>query len=257
MSLNLIDSHAHLNDPAFSHDLPEVMDRLQKAGVAVVINVGYDIKSSREAVVQAHNWPFLKAAVAVHPHDAATFDEESARALRGLALDRQVVAIGETGLDYYRNLSPRKKQEEVFRWHLKLARQLNLPVIVHNREAHQDILRILREEADELPGGVMHCFSGSWETARQCLDLGFYISFAGPVTFKNAVRLREVVTRIPLRRLLIETDAPYLTPEPHRGQRNEPANLRLVAKAVASIRGVAVEEIIETTAANAKALFRL
>lgn len=257
MSLNLIDSHAHLNDPAFSHDLPEVMDRLQKAGVAVVINVGYDLKSSREAVVQAHNWPFLRAAVAIHPHDAATFDEESARVLRGLALDRQVVAIGETGLDYYRNLSPRKKQEEVFRWHLKLARQLNLPVIVHNREAHQDVLRVLREEAYELPGGVMHCFSGSWETARQCLDLGFYISFAGPVTFKNAVRLRELVTRIPLDRLLIETDAPYLTPEPHRGQRNEPANVRLVAEAVASIRGVTVEEIIETTAANARALFRL
>ncbi|MGB9660421.1 MAG: TatD family hydrolase [Moorellaceae bacterium] len=255
--IQLIDSHAHLNDPAFSHDLPEVMERLERAGVSLVINVGYDVKSSREAVAQSHNWPRIKAAVAVHPHDAAAFDEESARVLRGLALDRQVVAIGETGLDYYRNLSPRKKQEEVFRWHLRLARQLNLPVIVHNREAHQDVLRVLREEAHELPGGVMHCFSGSWETARQCLDLGFYISFAGPVTFKNAARLRELVSKIPLDRLLIETDAPYLTPEPYRGQRNEPANVRLVAEAVASIRGLTTEEIMETTSANARALFRL
>jgi len=255
--MELIDSHAHLNDPAFSSDLPEVLGRLKEAGVQAVINVGYDLRSSREAVVQAHNWPFLKAAVAVHPHEAASFDEEGVRVIRALALDRVVVAIGETGLDYYRNLSPRRKQEEVFRWHLNLAKQLNLPVIIHDREAHKDVLRILRQEAAGLPGGVMHCFSGTWEMARSFLDLGFYISLAGSITFKNADNLREVAAKTPLERLLIETDAPYLTPAPYRGQRNEPANLRLVAEGVASARGVPVEEVIEATAHNARTLFRL
>lgn len=257
MPMELIDSHAHLNDPAFSPDLPEVLGRLKEARVQAVINVGYDLRSSREAVVQAHNWPFLKAAVAVHPHEAASFDEEGARVIRALALDRVVVAIGETGLDYYRNLSPRRKQEEVFRWHLNLAKQLNLPVIIHDREAHKDVLRILRQEAIGLPGGVMHCFSGTWEMARSFLDLGFYISLAGSITFKNADNLREVAAKIPLERLLIETDAPYLTPAPYRGQRNEPANLRFVAEGVASARGVPVEEVIEATAHNARTLFRL
>ncbi|HBT46615.1 MAG TPA: hydrolase TatD [Peptococcaceae bacterium] len=257
MTRDIIDSHAHLNDPAFSRDLPEVIARLQEAGVSAVINVGYDVRSSREAVAQAYNWPVLRAAVAVHPHEAATFNEESARVIRSLALDRRVVAIGETGLDYYRNLSPRRQQEEVFRWHLRLAKQLNLPVIIHDRDAHQDVLRILREEGRALRGVVMHCFSGSWEMARQCLDMGFYISLAGPVTFKNAVKVREIAARVPLDRLLVETDAPYLTPEPYRGQRNEPANVCLVVEGVAAARGVAVEEIIEATSNNARQLFRL
>ncbi|CEP67806.1 Uncharacterised deoxyribonuclease TatD-type [Moorella glycerini] len=251
----LIDSHAHLNDPAFGADLAGVLGRLQEAGVVAVINVGYDVSSSRRAVEQAHAWPFIYAAVAVHPHDAATFDAEAANVIGGLARDSRVVAIGETGLDYYRNLSPRQRQQEVFRWHLELARSLRLPVIVHDRDAHGDTLRILNKAGPFPAGGVLHCFSGSWEMAWECLEMGFYISFAGPVTYKNAARLREVAVRVPLERLLIETDCPYLTPEPHRGRRNEPAYLGLVADAIAAARGLAAEAVSEATAANARRLF--
>ncbi|MDN5344109.1 MAG: TatD DNase family protein [Clostridia bacterium] len=251
----LIDSHTHLNDPDLAGDLPAVLARLQEAGVTAVINVGYDVPSSRRAVEQAHAWPFIYAAVAVHPHDAVTFDDEAGATIRGLAGDGRVVAIGETGLDYYRNLSPRQRQEEVFRWHLDLARTLRLPVIIHDRDAHGDTLRILKKAGPLPAGGVLHCFSGSWEMARQCLDLGFYISFAGPVTFKNASKLREIAVRVPLERLLIETDCPYLTPEPHRGRRNEPAYVGLVAAAIAAARGLAPEDIAAATAANARRLF--
>ncbi|QGP92014.1 D-aminoacyl-tRNA deacylase [Neomoorella glycerini] len=251
----LIDSHAHLNDPAFAADLAGVLGRLQEAGVVAVINVGYDVPSSRRAVEQAHRWQFIYAAVAIHPHDAMTFDSEAEAAIRGLAGDSRVVAIGETGLDYYRNLSPRQRQQEVFRWHLELARSLRLPVIVHDRDAHEDTLQILKKAAPLPAGGVLHCFSGSWEMARECLGLGFYISFAGPVSFKNAHKLRAVAARVPLERLLIETDCPYLTPEPHRGRRNEPAYVGLVADAIAAARGLAPEAVSEATAANARRLF--
>ncbi|MEW8958567.1 D-aminoacyl-tRNA deacylase [Moorella humiferrea] len=253
----LIDSHAHLNDPAFAGDLNAVLGRLKEAGVAAVINVGYDVPSSRRAVEQAHTWPFIYAAVAVHPHDAATFDSEAEAVIGGLARDARVVAVGETGLDYYRNLSPRQRQQEVFRWHLDLARTLRLPVIVHDRDAHGDTLRILKKAAPFPAGGVLHCFSGSWEMARECLDMGFYISLAGPVTFKNAARLREIAGRVPMDRLLVETDCPYLTPEPHRGKRNEPAYVKLVVEAVAVARGLPFEAVAEATAANARRLFGL
>ncbi|MDN5326930.1 MAG: TatD DNase family protein [Moorella sp. (in: firmicutes)] len=253
--VELIDSHAHLNDPAFAGDLDQVMTRLEQAGVVGLVNVGYDVPSSRLAVEQAHSRGYIYAAVAVHPHDALNFDEEAAAIIRGLAGDSRVVAIGETGLDYYRNLSPRRRQQEVFHWHLDLARSLRLPVIIHDRDAHEDTLRILQQAAPYPAGGVLHCFSGSWEMARRCLDLGFYISFAGPVTFKNAVKLRAVAARVPLERLLIETDCPYLTPEPHRGQRNEPAYVGLVAAALAAARGQAVEEVMAATTANARKLF--
>ncbi|WP_258361051.1 TatD family hydrolase [Moorella sulfitireducens] len=251
----LIDSHAHINDPAFANDLQAVLTRLQEAGVKAVINVGYDIASSRRAVEQAHGWSFIYAAVAVHPHDAVTFDAEAEAVIGGLARDGRVVAIGETGLDYYRNLSPRQRQQEVFRWHLELARSLRLPVIIHDRDAHGDTLRILKKAGPLPAGGVLHCFSGSWEMARECLEMGFYISLAGPVTFKNATRLREIAVRVPLEQLLIETDCPYLTPEPYRGRRNEPAYVGLVAAAIAAARGLAPEAVGEATAANARRLF--
>lgn len=251
----LIDSHAHLNDPAYQGQLPEVLAGIKQAGVVAVINVGYDLQSSRRAVEQAHSWDFIHAAVGVHPHDAASLDEEVAATIRGLAYDSRVVAIGETGLDYYRNLSPRECQKEAFRWHLNLARELRLPVIIHDRDAHEDTLRVLKKTKLGAAGGVLHCFSGSWEMARACLDLGFYISFAGPVTFKNAVKLREVAKRVPLEWLLVETDSPFLTPEPYRGQRNQPAYVARVAAAIAAIRGLAEEEVRAATTANARRLF--
>lgn len=253
----MIDSHAHLNDPAYQNKLPEIIASCKEAGVIAVINVGYDLESSRRAVEQAHSWDFIHAAVGIHPHDAASFNEEVAATIRGLAYDSRVVAIGETGLDYYRNLSPRQCQQEVFRWHLNLARELRLPVIIHDREAHGDTLRILKKIKPGPAGGVMHCFSGSWEMARDCLDLGLYISFAGPVTFKNATRLREVTKRIPLERLLVETDSPFLSPEPYRGQRNQPAYVDRVIAAIASIRGLAEEEVRAATTANARRLFNI
>ncbi|BCV19996.1 TatD family hydrolase [Moorella sp. Hama-1] len=253
--MTLIDSHAHLNDPAFAGDLDEVMGRLEEAGVVGLVNVGYDVPSSRRAVEQAHSRSYIHAAVAVHPHDALSFDAEAEATIRGLARDGRVVAIGETGLDYYRNLSPRQRQQEVFRWHLELAREWRLPVIIHDRDAHEDTLRILKKAGPLPAGGVLHCFSGSWEMARECLELGFYISFAGPVTFKNAVKQRAIAARVPLERLLIETDCPYLTPEPHRGHRNEPAYVGLVAAALAAARGQTVEEIATATATNARQLF--
>lgn len=251
----MIDSHAHLNDPAYQDDLPEVLGSMVRAGVSAVINVGYDLASSRRAVEQAHEWNFIHAAVGVHPHDAVKFDEEAAATIRGLANDRRVVAIGETGLDYYRNLSPRDCQKEVFYWHLDLARELRLPVIIHDRDAHEDTLRVLKKIKSFPSGGVLHCFSGSWEMARDCLALGFYISFAGPVTYKSAHKLREVAKRVPLERLLVETDSPFLTPEPYRGQRNQPAYVAQVVATIASTRGLTAAEVRAATAANARLLF--
>lgn len=255
--LEMIDSHVHLNDPAFQKDLPEIVGRMAKAGVTGVINVGYDLASSRRAVEQAHSWPVIHAAVGVHPHDAASLNEEVAATIRGLANDSRVVAIGETGLDYYRNLSPRDCQKKTFYWHLNLARELRLPVIIHDREAHQDTLRILKKVKPSPAGGVLHCFSGSWELARDCLALGFHISFAGPVTYKNAHKLREVAKRVPLERLLVETDAPFLTPEPYRGQRNQPGYVERIVATIANIRGLEEEEVRAATAANARRLFRI
>ncbi|MDK2820662.1 MAG: TatD DNase family protein [Clostridia bacterium] len=254
--MEVIDSHAHLNDYAYEVDLPEVLERLKKAGVTEVINVGFDVSSSRRAVEQAHKYEFIHAAVGVHPHDAVKLDKEGQAIIRGLANDRSVVAIGETGLDYYRNLSPRNVQQEVFHWHLGLAHELRLPVIIHDRDAHEDTMKILRKNRSKLSaGGVLHCFSGSWEMARECLDLGLYISFAGPVSFKNAKKLKQVAARVPLDRLLVETDCPYLTPEPHRGTRNEPAYVNFVAEAIGEIKGINPDEIKEATATNARKLF--
>jgi TatD DNase family protein len=169
----------------------------------------------------------------------------------------KVVAIGEIGLDYYWDTSPKDVQHRVFREQIRLARKLGMPIVIHNREAHQDILAILKEEKAAEVGGIMHCFSGSWETAKQCLDMNFYISFGGPVTFKNAKQPKEVLAQVPIDRLLIETDAPYLTPHPHRGKRNETAYVRLVAEAAAEIKGVSLEELAEITTQNAIRLLGL
>lgn len=249
--MRLFDSHAHLNDEQFAADLPAVLASARAAGVETILNVGYDLPASRAAAALAAGRPGLYAAVGIHPHDAAGYDEAAEKELRRLARAEKVVAIGEIGLDYYRELSPRPTQAEAFRRQIRLARALRLPIVVHDREAHEDTLRILREERASEVGGILHCFSGSWEMARQCLDLGFYISLAGPVTFRNAVRPREVARRVPADRLLVETDAPYLAPEPHRGRRNEPAFVALTLRAIAALREVPAEELAEQTYQNA------
>ncbi len=251
------DSHAHLDDRKYDHDRHEMLMRAREKGVSYIVNIGYDIPSSRRSVSLANNYDFIYAAVGIHPHDAAEAGEESLAELRHLAKNPKVVAIGEMGLDYYRNLSPREIQQEIFRRQIRLAIDLRKPVVIHDRDAHGDVMRILKEENAALAGGIMHCFSGSLEMARECLKMGFYISVAGPVTFDNARRLREISVEIPLDRLLIETDAPYLTPEPHRGKRNESAYVVHVAERIAQLRGIPLEEVAEATTANAKRLFRI
>ncbi|MBE3552173.1 MAG: TatD family hydrolase [Kyrpidia tusciae] len=255
--MRLFDTHSHLNDEAFSGDLAEIVERAEQAGVEAVVVPGYDLPSSERALELAHRFDILYAAVGIHPHDASSADEAAMEKLRLLAKEDRVVAIGEIGLDYHYDHSPRDVQREVFERHIALARELNLPVIVHDREAHADTLEILKRAGASEVGGVMHCFSGSLAMAQECLHLGFYLSFGGPVTFKNARRPKEVAAQVPEERLLIETDAPYLTPEPHRGKRNEPAYVALVAEALAKIRETEPEQLALATRANARRLFRV
>ncbi|MDA8440799.1 MAG: TatD family hydrolase [Peptococcaceae bacterium] len=250
----IVESHAHIDDQRFDVDREEVIARLRARGVGAVINVGYDLASSRKSLALAAKYPEIYAAVGIHPHDVSAVTEQEWEALASLARQPKVVAIGEIGLDYYRDLSPRAAQRDGFAAQLHIANDLGLPIIVHNRDAHQDVIDLIRNEPPQ-NGGVMHCFSGSWETAKIVLDLGLFISFAGPVTFKNAVKLQEVAAKIPLDRLLIETDSPYLTPEPLRGRRNEPANVQLVLEKLAAIKKIDPGQLGAITAANSCRLF--
>lgn len=255
--LQLTDTHAHLNDPAFQHDLNEVLDRARTAGVRTIICVGSDLKTSAEAVELAAQREGIYAAVGVHPHEAKSADEQTWKAIRLLAGRPKVVALGEIGLDFYYYNSPPEVQIAVFRQQILLARELGLPIIIHDRDAHEEVYRILCEEKAGDVGGVFHCFSGGLDFAGKCLDLGFYISLAGPVTFKKAGELLRVACEIPLERLLVETDAPYLAPVPYRGKRNESAFIVETAKKVAETRGMEPEELAAATSNNARKLFSL
>ncbi len=251
----LFDTHAHLNDEQFAPDLDAVFERMAAARVTRVVCVAYDLASSEGTAAMAASRPGVVASVGVHPHDAADVPPGYLDRLAELARRPGVVALGEMGLDYYRDLSPRPVQQRVFREQLALVRQLQMPVIIHARNAFGDLLDILRRDGISSAGGVMHCFSGSWEVARECMDMGFYISLAGPVTFKNASKLKDIAARVPAERLLVETDCPYLAPEPFRGRRNEPAYVRYVAEHIAELRNVPAEELARVTTANAKRLF--
>lgn len=251
----MIDSHAHLNDPAFASDLAEAVARAKDVGVHTVINVGYDLPSSRRAVELTNAYPGLWAVVGVHPHDAKTWSPQVRAAIKELAKHPKVVAIGEAGLDYYYDNSPRDQQREVFREQLSLAKEVGLGVVIHSREATQDTLEIVREFPQV--SCLLHCYSGSWETAQIYQDMGHYFSFGGPITFNNANRLREVVAKIPLDRVLLETDCPYLTPHPHRGKRNEPAYLVHTAEKLGEIYGRTTEEIARVTEENTRRFFSL
>jgi len=261
----LIDSHCHLDFSQFDGDRGQVVQRAREAGVQLIINPGYDLESSQRAVALAERYPEVYAAVGVHPHEARKVSDEIIAGLRGLAAHPKVVAIGEMGLDFYRDLSPRDVQRRAFRQQLALAAELELPVIVHSREAHDDVMAILTErfkaqspkskaQSPKLKG-VLHAFSGDWAMAEKAFELGFLVGIAGPVTFLNAHRLRGLVREIPLERLLVETDAPYLAPHPYRGKRNEPARVALVAAAVAEVQGVTEAAVIHQTMANARRLF--
>ncbi len=252
--MRLFDTHAHLDFPQFDPDRERIIRELEEKDVYVV-NVGVDLVSSRASVVLAREHRKIFAACGVHPHDAKDFTDGTLTELAGL-LDRGAVAVGECGLDYYRDLSPREDQRRAFRAQLELAKEKGLPVIVHLRgEARDELLEILREVN---PGrGVIHAFSAAHGRPRDFLDLGFHIGIGGPVTYKKNATLRALLREIPLERLLVETDSPYLPPEPHRGKRNDPAKVRLVVEKIAEILGIPPAEVAETTFRNACELFRI
>ena len=252
----LFDTHAHLHFPEFADDLPAVLQRARAAGVRWMLTIGTSVETSRAAVALAEQEADVYAAVGIHPHDASEADDAAFEELQRLAeSSARVVAIGETGLDFFRNLSPREVQTEVFRRQLDLARQVRKPALIHCRDAHPETLEILRVEGVREVGGIMHCFSGDEAVARQCLDLGLLISLAGPITYPNARKLPAVVKMVPPDRLVVETDSPFLPPQPYRGKRNEPAYLPITAARVAELRGVPVEELGAQMTANALALF--
>jgi TatD DNase family protein len=246
-----VDTHAHLHDAAFAEDRPAVLARARAAGVARLVTVGTDPGTARAAVALANSEPDVYAAVGIHPHDATTADDDALAVIAELAGAPRVVAIGEIGLDYYRNLSPVAAQRAALRAQLALAREVGKPVLLHCREAHADLLAVLAEEGIGRTGGIMHCFSGDLAVARRCLDLGLLVSIAGPVTYPNARRLGEVVRALGLDPLVIETDCPYLPPQPWRGKRNEPAYLPATAARIAELADVPVADVARRTTATA------
>ncbi|MEW6544084.1 MAG: TatD family hydrolase [Nitrospirota bacterium] len=254
----LIDTHVHLDDSRYDGDREAVLDRAREAGVEVFVTIGCDLATSRAAVELAERHPFIYATIGVHPHEVRLIGDGWYDELRRLAQHPKVVAYGEIGLDYHYNYSPPKLQRERFREQICLARDLGLPLVIHTREAQEDTIAILREERGDTAGGVFHCFSGDAWLAKGALDLGFCLSFSGIITFQNATTLREIAKTVPLDRLLIETDGPYLTPAPHRGKRNEPAYVKLVAEKIAEVTGAGSQEDIgRITAQNARRLFKI
>lgn len=253
----LIDTHCHLDFEQYAGDLADVLARAAEARVRRIIVPGIDLASSRIVVDLAYKHDMIFAAVGVHPNSSAQWQYDWISNLRQLATCDKVVAIGEIGLDYYRDHSPRKVQEQAFEAQIALAQELSLPIIVHNRQADQDVLQRLRsaEEGFGAPVGVLHSFSGPWSTAAAALEKGYYLGFTGPVTFKNAAELRNVVAQVPMDRLLVETDGPFLAPHPYRGKRNEPSYVRYVAKKVAEVKQVSEDEVADQTSANAARLF--
>lgn len=255
--VELFDSHCHVDEPKFDDDREAVLARMAEAGVTRFAVIGSDMVSSRHAADFAAAHPGCVAAVGIHPHEAKGMRPGDLDTLAKWTQEEKVVAIGEIGLDYYYDLSPRETQMTVLNAQLDLACQCGLPVCFHVRDAHQDMLTLLRGRAGRLPAGIVHCFSGSWEIAKEYLKLGYYISFAGPVTFKKAPKLQEAALHVPADRLLIETDSPYLAPEPVRGRRNEPTNVRYVAEKLAALRGESLEALAERTTQNAMAVYGL
>ena len=251
--MQLFDSHVHLSAEQFQGELEALLQRAAEAGVATMLSVGYDLPASRSAVQLAKEWPQLYAAVGCHPQDAAAYDAAWEEELCRLLSEPKVVALGEIGLDFYRDRAPRDLQRAVFARQIAIAKERQLPIIIHCREADAEVVAIVRQGG--YFHGVMHCFSGDWQLAQECLEMGFYISIAGPVTYPKALTTQEVATNLPLDRLLIETDAPWLAPQKHRGRRNEPAYLRQTAEAIAKLRGIELDVLAEATSANAKRLF--
>ena len=249
----LVDTHAHLMDSAFDVDRDQVLTRAAAAGVARLVLVGYDLPSSLAAVELARGLGWARAAVGIHPNSVAQASEADFGAVAELAGAPEVVAVGETGLDYYRDHTPPERQRQAFRWHLRLAQARRLPVIVHNRQAEADVAAAA---AEHTASGVLHCFSSTDPRyLERLLELGYFVSFAGPLTFNNGAPIRAMVPRVPVERLLVETDCPYLAPVPHRGRRNEPAFVRDTAVCLADIVGVSFDAIVQQLWTNSLQLF--
>lgn len=250
-----IDTHVHLNADQYEEDLQEVINRALEANVKKMVVIGFDRITIERAMKLVEQYSFIYAVVGWHPVDAIDCTEEDLKWIEELAAHEKVVGIGEMGLDYHWDKSPEDVQQVLFRKQIRLAQKVKLPIIIHNRDATEDVIRILQEEEAHLTGGIMHCYGGSVETAKQCIEMNFMISLGGPVTFKNAKKPKEVATKIPLENLLIETDAPYLAPHPYRGKRNEPALVTLVAEEIARLKGISIEEVAEATTKNAEIFF--
>ncbi|WP_196592995.1 TatD family hydrolase [Pectinatus sottacetonis] len=250
----LVDTHAHLDDKQYDADRDEVIKRAAADDVKFIINMGADIASSRKALVVADNYDIVYAAVGIHPEEADGMTSKDDYILSELAEGKKILAIGEIGLDYHFRMDNKEKQKNVFVRQLDIARQLHLPVSIHARDAHGDLMQILKKEGRGVRGTI-HCYSGSMEMARELFKMGWYIGADGPLTFKNAAKLPEVVQKMPLERLLLETDCPYLAPVPKRGKRNEPAFVKYTAQKVAELRNIAYEEVSRITTANAETLF--
>ncbi len=255
--MKLFDTHAHIDFPRYNNDRGKVIKRAREEGVKYILNCGADLESSQRAVKLAEDFPEIYSAVGIHPHEASAYNVEIAKKLQKLADSKKVVAFGEIGLDYHYDNSPRDEQRQAFRAQLRLASSLDLPVIIHSREAEEDTINILKEEWDSENGGVVHCYSSSAEMAKELLDLNFHIGFTGLITFKNLEWLRRIVSNTPIRKILIETDSPYMSPEPYRGRRNEPARVKEVARQVAKSHNLTIDKAAEITTENGLNLFKI
>ena len=251
----LIDTHAHLQLPHFKTDIDEVLNRAGKVGIECIVNVGFDLEGTRQAIELARAHEGLYATVGIHPHNANELTDEVLKTLRNLSKESKVVAVGEIGLDYYRNLSPKHVQRKAFETQMEMAEELGLPVVIHNRDAHADISDVISRF--NKTKGIMHCFSGSSELAKKCIKSGLFISFAGQVTYRKSHRLQDIASAIDLERMLVETDCPWLSPEEVRGKRNEPANLVYTVRKIANLRGISFDTVAEATKMNAKKLLQL
>ncbi len=257
----LIDSHTHLDDARYNVDRDAMIARAREAGVDTLVTIGCDLATSQAAVELAERYPFVYATVGVHPHEVKRIGDGWYVELQRLARHPRVVAYGEIGLDYHYNYSPPQQQRARFREQIAVARDLHLPVVIHTREAQEDTITILKEEKAADVGGVFHCFTGDAWLAKDALDLGFFLSFSGVITFQNATMLRDILRWVPMDRLLVETDCPYLTPVPHRGKRNEPAYVKLVAQTIAEVKSteqsLTLEDVGRITSENARRLFKM
>ena len=255
--ITAIDTHCHLDMDAYDQDRQAVIENSLAAGIGTIITIGIDLESSRAALALAEQYSHIYCSIGVHPHNITGLTDQYYKELTALAAHPKVVAYGEIGMDRVRCQTPEDLQQEHFRRQVQIAKQLNLPLIIHDREAHQTVMEILESEAPFPAGGIMHCFSGDRELARQVLDLGFLISIPGVVTFNNAEMLQEVVRTTPLNCLVLETDGPYLSPVPRRGKRNEPANILYIAEKIAQLKEIELAEVVSCTTENARKIFRL